>query len=80
MIEQIQTDVSELRISQEKLRELLEQRIQLSDNQLSELTAMLNHLTGEHDELKRELLINTVSGAEKPLSAKDFWIFLFALR
>lgn len=68
MLGSVQMDVGQLQQTQDKLRTRLEKEALLTERQLDELTKVLDAMSSERDDLKRELLVNTACGVEKPLS------------
>ncbi len=58
-----------LRSEQETLRQRLEQQVQLTEGQMVELLDMLNSMTNERDELKKEIVLQLTRGPEQPLSS-----------
>lgn len=70
MMEEVGLDVQELKHKQDKLQDLMENQLLLTDEQLGDFVQQLESMTGERDSLRRELLDHTVLGAEKPLSKK----------
>jgi len=70
MLEEVSSDVSDLRGKQAKLQDLLENKLLLTGEQLKEFVHLLERMTGERDKLRRELLDLTVQGADRPLSSK----------